>query len=332
MPAFISHALFAEDVVHFMSEEDKALIFKHYNTYIIGAQGPDLFFYQRVLETNIGRLLHTKHTRAFLVRTYEYMREHAAEEVRAYFLGFLTHYAYDSIAHPYVFSVTGNYAKEHTQTAPFIFGHTHLEYSIDKILFEQHHGQELYTYDTAKHYLYHPFFSKEIIQYMDRVLEDIYDITIGSVISRQSIRRCYAKHRSMYDPRKSKYTLLSNLRNDTRVITSFMYSSPLYNFDYLNLSNKPWVHPVTQEIHRESFYDLQLEAIHRFVELYTFVSSADKEPLYLATAMLTELFPNVSYLTGLDLDLPQKMNHFSVRIYSDGKHRSEAKGMVNYVN
>lgn len=81
--------------------------------YLWGAQGPDVWFYHSLLhpirsKRRVGNLLHGYHVDA----TFSAMADAAAgDPLRlTYFAGFLTHYALDKTAHPYVHSLCGSHA------------------------------------------------------------------------------------------------------------------------------------------------------------------------------------------------------------------------------
>jgi len=81
--------------------------------YLWGAQGPDVWFYHGLLHPvhslrKVGNLLHARNVEA----TLSHMAEAAAgDRLRlTYFAGFLTHYALDKTAHPYVHSFCGSHA------------------------------------------------------------------------------------------------------------------------------------------------------------------------------------------------------------------------------
>jgi hypothetical protein len=77
---------------------------------ILGAQGPDPLFMLGIFPLRpsskpkpYGHLLHTTRTGAFLMALAQRSRDRGAVE-RAFAMGFLTHYALDSIVHPYVYA------------------------------------------------------------------------------------------------------------------------------------------------------------------------------------------------------------------------------------
>ncbi len=80
------------------------------DVYILGAQGPDPLFLLGMFPLRpsskplpYGHMLHGRRTGAFLRALCQRAREEGPVE-RAFCLGFLTHYALDSMVHPYVYA------------------------------------------------------------------------------------------------------------------------------------------------------------------------------------------------------------------------------------
>jgi len=90
--------------------------------FVLGAQGPDFLFALGIFPLRLsskpapfGNTLHERRTGAFLTSLFAAARCGTAAQ-QAYALGFLTHYALDTTAHPYVYSQSnrpdGSYSSE----------------------------------------------------------------------------------------------------------------------------------------------------------------------------------------------------------------------------
>ncbi|MDD3946358.1 MAG: zinc dependent phospholipase C family protein [Clostridia bacterium] len=108
MPSTLTHYYVSEKVFESLDNRTKQLILPYKKLYTLGAQGPDilmgLMLEKDEEKKNYGELLHTKYVYAGLANAADYLASHQTDgAIYAYFLGCLTHYAADSIVHPYVY-------------------------------------------------------------------------------------------------------------------------------------------------------------------------------------------------------------------------------------
>lgn len=118
MPDYFSHGVCAEIIYEKLDIKYKSLITSK-PLYLLGAQGGDIFFAYNIKPTkkNLGRALHlteAKHLFSELVKGNP-----------SYCAGFATHYALDSVLHPFVFEF------ESTKRSPL----THVNFENDLGLF-----------------------------------------------------------------------------------------------------------------------------------------------------------------------------------------------------
>ena len=145
MPAIVSHCLLAEKVLARLKKRFPDQPF-HETAFYWGCSGPDLFFCHRMLPILPGRSLHSFGLKMhnmpademlnYLVR---FAQRHNDEIAMSYALGFVTHYAYDSIAHPFIlyFSDLQEYLRPEKSASAW---HHQIESALDTILlYHQHH-------------------------------------------------------------------------------------------------------------------------------------------------------------------------------------------------
>lgn len=112
MPCVYSHNLAAKAV---RARVGDGLLFDEDAAFLMGAQGPDPFFFLRAWPPDaakgslIGGRLHTGDTRALFARLTE---QAVTRKLRAFTAGFMCHYALDTRAHPYIIASTCH--KHHT--------------------------------------------------------------------------------------------------------------------------------------------------------------------------------------------------------------------------
>ena len=104
MPSTHTHALIAEEVLAALPENVRAQIVSE-KEYFAGAQGADVYFFLRFCadtEKNVGKSLH----RRGIYKSFSALLDAAREgdaAVRSYAAGYITHYAADTVFHPFVY-------------------------------------------------------------------------------------------------------------------------------------------------------------------------------------------------------------------------------------
>jgi len=147
MPSCITHQLIAEYAEQSFPPEALSAISDARAYYFLGAQGPDLLFFYRVLsgkENNLGRLLHRKHRYAVFSAFYDllrgdFFRGEAREKAAAYIYGYLTHYCADVAFHPFVYA----YLEAHGGEG---FLHQRIENDWDVYFLREKRGREAEDY------------------------------------------------------------------------------------------------------------------------------------------------------------------------------------------
>lgn len=109
MPAHYTHYYIAREALQGLPQKVLKELQPHLPVYFFGAQGADFcFFYQaaRLRKKNLGSYLH----RTGGYTAFEVLKTLSVYDpvLRAYTLGYVTHYAADVTFHPFVYSVTKN--------------------------------------------------------------------------------------------------------------------------------------------------------------------------------------------------------------------------------
>ncbi len=106
MPTTYAHWRFGCDCIQTLTEPLQKCISKHRDLYDIGVHGPDVFFYdlKHPEVPAYGHRMHAESGRVFFESAVKVYNEHGdrKEEMMAYLLGFLSHYALDSQCHAYI--------------------------------------------------------------------------------------------------------------------------------------------------------------------------------------------------------------------------------------
>ncbi|MBQ4270019.1 MAG: zinc dependent phospholipase C family protein [Clostridia bacterium] len=116
MPTSYTHYYVAKEVLSKLSPPLRGAASKCLDAYYFGAQGPDFCFFIQNKKRggqNFGRFLHRDGGYGFFRILTEFSsRNHA---VFAYALGYITHYAVDVAAHPYVYFHSGKSKLKHAR-------------------------------------------------------------------------------------------------------------------------------------------------------------------------------------------------------------------------
>lgn len=106
MPSAYAHLCFGGDVLSRLPASAKDAVHKHRKLYDLGTHGPDLFYFYRFWAIHwtdsLGYVYHYGDSKGYFSQIAESLRPCAGEDAVAYLYGLLSHYALDSLCHPYV--------------------------------------------------------------------------------------------------------------------------------------------------------------------------------------------------------------------------------------
>lgn len=103
MPSSYTHQIIAEEIAGSLPENVKSRI-PFAPEYFLGAQGGDVFYFYNIAggQKNIGKYFHRRNTYGIFSSFLESARTDGAHAV-SYAAGYITHYAADTVFHPYVY-------------------------------------------------------------------------------------------------------------------------------------------------------------------------------------------------------------------------------------
>lgn len=116
MPSVYTHFLIAKQSFATLPPRIQTKIDGHLPLYYFGAQGADFCFFYQFLNRktiNLGSYLH----RTGGLPTFQALQRHAVQSpaLFAYAAGYITHYAADTILHPYVYATAGKSILTHSR-------------------------------------------------------------------------------------------------------------------------------------------------------------------------------------------------------------------------
>lgn len=302
MADFLTHAIFAEDVLNGLVERKiKFEITKRKKLFILGSQGPDMFFYYNFWPwknsseiVQIASMIHNHKSGLFLSEGIQYSLNDKSENSRydllTYIIGFICHFHLDKNIHPYVCFCSKNTIFKRDGSCTSVT-HLELESRIDIIYTREKRGEFASKINLYKLFDIIPL-PAIISDFYIYVLKRLFHITTTS----SHIEKCVADMKTglrlQYDPKGIKHFLLKTL--------CIKPPKPLYTktenkeIDWLNRGRKEWHHPDDlKEKYTLSVDDIYENALKDCIftinSLFERIESQKK---------FDDLFPNISYLTN----------------------------------
>lgn len=324
MPDTISHYLFGLDTTKAITNLSLYKVIKnHRNLFFIGCQGPDPMYYHAPFKqanyAHVASLMHTQHTGYFLTSALCFAKKQMDDEDAyasciAYLCGMICHYALDVCTHPYIFYLSGLYVPDDPSTHQYKGLHKKIEIAIDALLLEEQFNKKAHHFKVHKHILKPLELPNSVLALYDELLFSIYAIPNGGHIFKESYKDFRQYYQLTYDTLGIKKHLTASVKpllppRISDFANSFFYHNCVDEAtDYLNGSKKVWLHPVTGNVHIQSFKDL-LKNAHKFA--FYLLSNADDFLLSrISLEELEQAFPNLSYVTGLSTSDTRPLKYF----------------------
>lgn len=180
---------------------------RSWHAFMWGCNGPDpLYFYQmynpfrKFSLSDLGRRMHTEKTGLFLQNLFRFAQTNAQKD---YCLGFLCHYALDSVMHPYINYITTAYAHPYNRE----FGHAWFESSLDSHI-SFHECGEAAAHPNA----YAPEIKKMYLDQIVTLFKQAVEATYTDVeYDRSEYVKLFSDYRRikklLYSPNKTKLSL-----------------------------------------------------------------------------------------------------------------------------
>ncbi len=331
MPSFLTHCLFAEDVLGLIEDERaKEKIKDRMALYYLGAQGPDIFFYYKAKPwvkydgvEKLGHLMHDDKTADFFINSLDYIKKIgksgytdkycAYSDLLAYIAGYLCHFALDQSAHPLIHYRAGIDTQKNKETHRYHNYHKLLESAIDAYMLEFKKNVQAYKYKSYRLIEDSKHFTECIGNFYAEVIKKVYGIKISGNQAATAVTDMIEILKIFYDPlgiRRVFFRCFEFLMNKKGEITTAMHPRKLNSkIDYLNLNHEINLHPCSKYIKSsKSFIDLYGEALLLAAK---FINAAtgyirDKETL----PNLKSVLPDVSYSTGLKCGTDKDLFYF----------------------
>ena len=300
MPAFATHCICALEMIEKLQEKADFPINK--NALILGAQGPDIFFFHRALPWQKGKTLrktgsalHRAKPSEIFDGLYEYCKTADEPDIaKSYACGFILHYSLDRSCHPFVYCLQNKITEKNKKENPHS-AHNTVEYSLDSLMISRYFNEQYpIEFDTAKLLEYSEDEKSRCamaMAYISGASKSDVETAIDDMKNAQRLIQYANLKISAIISALEKYAapFVHNFR-----LSSFFRTNNLEKAKkYVNINNGIWVSPFSEGRRKESFFDLyeaaKSDALLLFERWQNGVSGIDNTK-------------NISFLTGVEAE------------------------------
>lgn len=319
MPATITHAYFAEDLLKILNKNTKESIKDKKRELMMFAQSTDPLMFYLVSPIsgkkirNLQHIAHTEKTNEFFSNTIHFIKNnnyHNNPDVLVFIYGFICHFVLDSKVHPYIFYKTGEFIKDDNKTYKYNGLHHNMESYLDNYMLEKHKITKI----NLKNFCFSlkPF-TKELNEVISYSFRKTYDIDNMDKIYLSSLKQMNFFITSFrLDPHKYKshiYKFIDKFTSPkTFKLEAISYNIVDKNIDYLNNKHKEWNYPIDKSIKsHKNFEELYQDSL---IEAKKIIEEVNNYFFKDYNIEIDSLFHNRSYLTGVDCKIKNKQKYF----------------------
>lgn len=267
MPAFFTHHAVAEEVLKRLPTELYEKI-EYTACYFTGAQGADPFFWYRPMKKkgyNLGRTMHRDNVYEFFRAAKDSLPSDCGKEA-AYIYGYITHYATDTVFHPYVYGLEREVLSKLPKRRKKDKIHFLIERDIDSFVFEELTNVSLKTYE------YPVTLGEDDISAIFRILDEVlwisHEIRPDFDSVRNSLLRFIRQEKYFLDPNGNRRRNLYALEKIFFMphVLSYMCvrDNPDISFTNYLHEQKPYGSESVYDLARRSI-DLSVKLIAEFI-------------------------------------------------------------------
>ncbi len=287
MPAVVSHYLLAERIYDVLLEYQPQLELDH-TAFIWGASGPDIFFLHRVMPYQKGRSLkeygsriHSMSAEKIINYFIGFARNNQSDIAMSYTLGFITHYAFDATAHPFIVYFSDVLEEQRLDMLNSIC-HNEIEANLDSLFLRYERKQKISSFKLQSTAPMKERVNRLIAEMWHGFLLEYFrqDIKTDELVQ---VQKDWHHSLVMLNDRrslkKSIVKLGERLLKISPVLSPIIRTSyPDLSFDYANMSHSEWYSQIDGKKHKENFFEL--------------TDIAEEKALMLISSVLTERMLN----------------------------------------
>ena len=320
MPATITHAFFAKDVFDILPTTISDQL--DLNRLKMFGQSVDSLMFYNLFSILPGKdirkfdyVFHTNQTQEFFINLLNFIKDNKIKDSDTYsfLVGFICHYVLDSTVHPFVYYKTGLFEKNKPATYKYNNLHLFMEVFIDNDMVKRREKINPYKFPIGKYCFDLRPFSNDLnhaIQYTfahtfyKKNMDKIYYKSLRQMKMVMNVYR-----RDPYGIKKFFYKLADSFTSRRCFrFEAISYHYPLEDkHNFLNSNHSLWRNPAQyNKTSKDSFVDLYLDSIKHAKVLicasFDYINGKEMD--------LEKLFPNISYLHGLECEPKKELKYF----------------------
>lgn len=326
MPSAYTHNIIAEEAlpdIGGVSDSERAM-------YLFGAQGGDpMFFFRFVKYRSVapGKLLHRMNIYGGLCAMCAYVRSHP--EAMAYASGYISHYAADTVFHPFVYCLAdraGGTRMDRNMT------HTRAERELDAYFVRKKRGVYMHSYAL-------PYAEEDI---GEGIVAGVLGAALGTIgISadvgyvKKAISGYFRFLRGTFDAhglRRRVSEAIGRAGIKPFGLLGALFSREDYSEETVNESRREWYNVMDGSVRRDSASDLLSRAVRRTAELIGIFRMCCEKDMPLPVELfsdnlltgLPELYGDIDKVYGDETDWHERVREFIAQ--GSGKADIKKKG------
>lgn len=321
MPSIYVHNYFAKELKNKIDELKVYKISDPTYLYVFAQSFDNLFYYNFFRKKGheyrrIGHYAHVHDTWKYFYNLVTYIKDNNLydDEHLGYLYGSLSHYALDSTCHPYIHYISGRYSKRNKEeTRKYLGYHAINEIMLDAIYYYKNNNKKYYFYKLYKDIIPKLTFSDNLKKTIDYTFNKTFNIENTGIIFNKAYNQSRKAYKYLmfdrFGAKKRLYKIVDFFfKNKNFKAYSYSHHVKHIDLNVLNLNHDVWHHPVTNEIHKESFEDLYKISMDKTIKYVKGVNDYFNNKIDIKK--LEKIIENNSYSTGLDSDLRSETKYF----------------------
>ena len=265
MPAIVSHYVLAEKVRKRLERKYPDLVTNR-KAFIWGASGPDIFFSHRLMPfstktsfSRLGSIMHNAPANDIINYLIVYAKKTPDAILMSYALGFITHYAFDSIAHPYILYCSSQMSCRYAEK-PVSLCHHEMEAALDSLYLRRETGMKVSDFRLQNAAPLDISVNYPIACVLCGILKELYKIK-SSRTELVKVQKDWHNALLLIDDRTHIKRSVIRIVEDAvgiRPVLSpiFREDYPKLMPDYANVRHDIWFAEAEKKEHSESFFEL----------------------------------------------------------------------------
>ena len=265
MPAAVSHYLLAERVYAVLLEYQPQLDIDR-TALLWGACGPDIFFLHRAMPYQKGRSLkdygtkiHNMNADKIINYFISYARNYQSDTAMSYALGFITHYAFDSTAHPFIVHFSNVMEEMYPEKLNSVC-HNEIEANLDSLFLRVERKLKISSFRLQSTAPLKDKVNREIAKIWHGFILSYFneDISIDELVQVQKDwHHSLVMLNDRWSFKKHAVILGERVLGISPMLSPIMRTAyPDLSFDYANMSHTEWYSQADGKKHKENFFEL----------------------------------------------------------------------------